>query len=68
MLAISLLLIATGAVLRFAVERSVPGVSLQRIGVILILIGALALALALILHYSDAGDAAVAAGGLRPRA
>jgi hypothetical protein len=68
MLAISLLLIAAGAVLRFAVERSVPGVSLQRIGVMLILIGALALALALILHYSDSGGDAAAAAGLRPLA
>lgn len=61
MLAISLLLIVTGAVLRFAVERSVPGVSLQRVGLILMLVGALALALALVLHYSDDANGAVTA-------
>jgi hypothetical protein len=35
-LAVSILLIVTGAVLRFAVEASVPGVSLQKVGTILV--------------------------------
>lgn len=56
MLAFSILLIVTGAVLRFAVEVTVPGVSLQKVGTILIVTGVVTLALALTLRYADAGN------------
>jgi hypothetical protein len=44
----SLFLIAVGAVLKFAVTKHVSGVNLQAIGVILMIVGAVALALTLI--------------------
>lgn len=44
----SLLLIAVGAVLRFAVTKHVNGVNLQTMGVILMIVGIVALAITLI--------------------
>jgi hypothetical protein len=41
----SILLIAVGAVLKFAVTTTVSGISLQTVGVILMLVGALGLLL-----------------------
>ncbi|GAC1434333.1 MAG: hypothetical protein NVSMB51_01240 [Solirubrobacteraceae bacterium] len=61
MLAVSMLLIVTGSVLRYAVETSVPGISLQKVGTILIVTGGVALALALTLHYTDTNCGHVAA-------
>jgi hypothetical protein len=43
----SLLLIAAGAILKFAVHASISGLSLQTVGVILMVVGALGLLLSL---------------------
>ena len=47
-LGISILLIAIGAILKFAVTASVSGLDLQVVGVILMVAGAIGLALSLI--------------------
>ena len=47
----SILLIAIGAILRFAVEVSVRGIDLQVVGLILMIAGAVGLALALFYTY-----------------
>ena len=62
----SLVLIAVGAILKFAVTTSVNGVSLSTVGVILMVVGAIGLVLSLILastarrtdvvHRSEGGD------------
>jgi hypothetical protein len=44
----SILLIAVGAILKFAVTTSVSGISLQTVGVILMLVGALGLVLSMV--------------------
>jgi hypothetical protein len=44
----SLFLIAAGAILKFAVHKSVSGVSLDTVGLILIVVGAIGLVLSLI--------------------
>jgi hypothetical protein len=44
----SILLIAVGAILKFAVNVSVSGVNLQTVGVILMIVGVLGLVLSLI--------------------
>jgi hypothetical protein len=44
----SILLIAVGAILKFAVHTSVSGVSIQTIGVILMVVGVLGLILSLV--------------------
>jgi Domain of unknown function (DUF6458) len=44
----SLLLIAIGAILRFAVHASVSGVSLHTVGLILIVVGVIGLVLSLL--------------------
>ena len=44
----SILLIAVGAILKFAVHTSVSGVSIQTIGVILMVVGVLGLVLSLV--------------------
>jgi hypothetical protein len=44
----SLLLIALGAVLKFAVTKQVSGIDLNTVGVILMVVGAIGLALSLI--------------------
>ncbi|HLI33032.1 MAG TPA: DUF6458 family protein [Solirubrobacteraceae bacterium] len=43
----SILLIAAGAILRFAVTASVEGVSLRTVGLILLIVGIVALAISL---------------------
>jgi hypothetical protein len=48
----SLLLIAAGAILKFAVHASVSGVSLHTVGVILMVIGAIGLVVSLIVMAS----------------
>jgi hypothetical protein len=44
----SILLIAVGAILKFAVHTSISGVSIQTIGVILMVVGVLGLILSLV--------------------
>jgi Domain of unknown function (DUF6458) len=51
-LGVSLLLIAVGAILTWAVNASVSGLELQTIGVILMVVGALGLALSMIFWSS----------------
>jgi hypothetical protein len=52
----SILLITAGAILTFAVTTSVPWISLQRVGLFLMAVGALTLVLAVIFRYTDAND------------
>ena len=47
-LGVSLFLIALGAILKFAVTKQVSGINISTIGVILMLIGALGLAISLV--------------------
>ena len=51
----SLILIAAGAILRWAVTADVDGVSLDTIGLILLIVGAVGLALSLVFWSSWAG-------------
>jgi hypothetical protein len=51
----SLILIAAGAILRWAVTADVDGVNLDMIGLILLIIGAIGLVLSLIFWSSWAG-------------
>jgi Domain of unknown function (DUF6458) len=44
----SILLIAVGAILRYAVTVTVEGISLQTVGLILIIVGAIGLAISLL--------------------
>jgi hypothetical protein len=52
---VSLLLIAVGAILTWAVEVSVAGVDIDAIGVILLVVGALGLVLSMIFWSSWGG-------------
>lgn len=54
----SLLLIAVGAILKFAVTAHVAGVDLQVVGVILMVVGAVGLVLGLALVMGARGNAA----------
>ena len=47
----SLFLIAVGAILKFAVTATVSGIDLQTVGVILMIVGAIGLAIGLYLMY-----------------
>jgi hypothetical protein len=49
----SLLLIAVGAILRFAVTAEVAGIDLQTVGLILLIIGLIGLVLGLVLMSSQ---------------
>jgi Domain of unknown function (DUF6458) len=49
----SLLLIAVGAILRYAVDATVAGLDIQTAGLILIIIGAIGLAIGLFILASD---------------
>jgi hypothetical protein len=49
----SLFLIAVGAVLRYAVEATVAGFDIQTAGLILMIIGAIGLAIGLFMVFSD---------------
>lgn len=51
----SLILIAVGAVLRFAISADVQGVNLDTIGVILMIVGALGVVLSLVFWGSWGG-------------
>jgi len=44
----SIVLIAVGAILRFAVDITITGIDLQTVGLILIIVGVLALAVSLV--------------------
>jgi hypothetical protein len=48
----SLFLIAVGAILKFAVTASVAGINLHVVGVILMIVGAVGLALGLAMAYT----------------
>ena len=54
---VSLILIATGAILTWAVNAEVSGLELQTIGVILMVVGALGLVLSMIFWSSWGGFA-----------
>jgi hypothetical protein len=61
----SLLMIAVGAILKYAVTAHVSGIDIQTVGVILMLIGILGLILSLLYTFvwSDAARARKAASG-----
>ena len=61
---VSLILIAAGAILTWAVNATVSGVDINTIGVILMVVGAIGLVLSL-MFWSSWGGAGVAAGGRR---
>jgi hypothetical protein len=63
---VSLILIAVGAVLTWAVEASVSGVDINAVGVILMIVGAVGLLLSL-MFWSSWGGYGVAGGGGRRR-
>jgi len=59
----SLLLIAIGAILAFAVTQQVQGVDLQMVGVVLMIVGAIGLILSLILAYTRRRTDVIQRGG-----
>jgi hypothetical protein len=61
----SLLLIAVGAILKWAVTAHVTGLNLQNMGVILIVVGVIGLALGLYLSFVRAGPPVRAPGRIR---
>jgi hypothetical protein len=61
----SIVLIAVGAILRFAVSVTTTGFNLHSIGLILMIVGALALVLSIAFWSSWGGFNAGAGGGLR---
>ena len=52
----SIVLIAVGAILRFAVDLTITGIDLQTVGLILIIVGVLALAVSLVVMISGGDD------------
>lgn len=54
----SLILIAAGAILRYAVTATVAGVDIQTVGTILLVVGVVGLAIGLWLAVRDRDDAA----------
>jgi hypothetical protein len=60
---LSLLFIAVGAILTFAVSASVSGASIPTIGVILMIVGAIGLVFSLIFWSSWGGFGGAAGGG-----
>ncbi|HME01738.1 MAG TPA: hypothetical protein VKG38_01735 [Solirubrobacteraceae bacterium] len=52
MIAGGLLLLALGAILRFAVTAEVAGVSISTVGLILLIVGAITLVIGLLLRFS----------------
>ncbi len=63
----SLLLIAAGAILKFAVTASVSGISLATVGVILMVIGVIGLLISLVLLSSSRDRRAVVEPVVRER-
>ena len=64
---VSLILIAVGAVLTWAVEASVSGVDITAVGVILMIVGAVGLLLSLMFWSSWGGWGFAGEGGRRRR-
>ena len=74
----SLVLIAIGAILKFAVTTSVSGISLSTVGVVLMVVGIAGLVISLVLastarrtdvvHHTTSGDYVDPASGDDPRA
>lgn len=62
----AILLITAGAILTFAVTASVSWISLQRVGLILMAVGALTLVLAVVFHYTDSTDGGIGAPVRQP--
>ena len=63
----SILLIAVGAILRFAVSVTTTGFNLHSIGLILMIVGALALVLSIVFWSSWGGFASAGSGYRRQR-
>ena len=61
----SIVLIAAGAILRFAVSVTTTGFNLHTIGLILMIVGALALVLSIVFWSTWGGFGASAGGGYR---
>jgi hypothetical protein len=61
----SIVLIAAGAILRFAVSVTTTGFNLHSIGLILMIVGALALVLSIVFWSSWGGFGGGAGGGYR---
>ena len=61
----SIVLIAAGAILRFAVSVTTTGFNLHSIGLILMIVGALALVLSIVFWSSWGGVGGGAGGGYR---
>ena len=51
--AVSIFLIAAGAILYFAVSKSVTGLSLDTVGVILMIVGSVGLVISLVMFATD---------------
>jgi Domain of unknown function (DUF6458) len=62
---VSILLIAAGAILTWAVTADVSGVSIQTVGVILLIVGIVGLVLSMIFWSSWGGPGAFAGGRRR---
>jgi hypothetical protein len=62
-ISLSLLFIAVGAILTFAVSATVSGASIPTIGVILMIVGAIGLVFSLIFWSSWGGFGGAASGG-----
>ena len=54
---VALLLIAVGAVLRYAVTESISGIEVQTVGLILIIVGVIGLVITVALLFTGRGDA-----------
>lgn len=67
----SLVLIALGAILRFAVTKSISGIDIQTVGVVLLVVGVVGLILSLLYRFAYAAprrrDAAVERTAVRDR-
>jgi uncharacterized membrane protein YidH (DUF202 family) len=61
----SIVLIAAGAILRFAVSVTTTGFNLHTIGLILIIVGALSLVLSIVFWNTWGGFGGTAGGGSR---
>jgi hypothetical protein len=53
MIGVALLLIAVGAILRFAITAHLAGVSIHTVGVILIIVGVVALGIGLVARFGS---------------
>jgi hypothetical protein len=53
MIGVALLLIAVGAILRFAITAHLVGVSIHTVGVILIIVGVVALGIGLVARFGS---------------